>query len=137
MASRSQDLIQSAHQEITRQWWAERSRFDLFVSRVVVAEARRGDVRAAARRLAALRGIPRLASGREVLRLADSLLRSGTLPAKARIDALHVGVAAANGIDYLLTWNLRHLQTRPFVARSSRRFVRQEWFRRSSVRPKN
>ena len=109
VASRSQDLIQSAHQEITRQWWAERTRFDLFVSRVVVAEARRGDTRAAARRLAALRGIPRLASGREVLRLADSLLRSGTLPAKARIDALHVGVAAANGIDYLLTWNLRHL----------------------------
>ena len=109
VASRSQDLIQSAHQEITRQWWAERTRFDLFVSRVVVAEARRGDIRAAARRLAALRGIPRLASGREVLRLADSLLRGGTLPAKARIDALHVGVAAANGIDYLLTWNLRHL----------------------------
>ena len=109
VASRSQDLIQSAHQEITRQWWAERTQFDLFVSRVVVAEARRGDTRAAARRLAALRGIPRLASGRDVLRLADSLLRSGTLPAKARIDALHVGVAAANGIDYLLTWNLRHL----------------------------
>ena len=37
------------------------------------------------------------------------LLRSGTLPEKARVDALHVGVAAANGIDYLLTWNLRHL----------------------------
>ena len=44
-----------------------------------------------------------------VVRLADALLRSGTLPEKARVDALHVGVAAVNGIDYLLTWNLRHL----------------------------
>lgn len=43
------------------------------------------------------------------MRLADALLRSGTLPEKARVDALDVGVAAANGIDYLLTWNLRHL----------------------------
>lgn len=109
VASPTRDLIQSAHQEITRQWWAERARFDLFVSRAVVAEARRGDTRAAARRLAALRGIPRLAAGRGVVRLADALLRSGTLPEKARVDALHVGVAAANGIDYLLTWNLRHL----------------------------
>jgi predicted nucleic acid-binding protein len=109
VASPTRDLIQSAHQEMTRLWWAERARFDLFVSRVVVAEARRGDTRAAARRLAALRGIPRLAAGRGVVRLADALVRSGTLPQKARVDALHVGVAAANGIDYLLTWNLRHL----------------------------
>lgn len=109
VASPTRDLIQLAHQEITRQWWAERARFDLFVSRAVVAEARRGDARAAARRLAELRGIPRLAADRRVVRLADALLRSGTLPEKARVDALHVGVAAANGIDYLLTWNLRHL----------------------------
>jgi hypothetical protein len=109
VASPTRDLIQSAHQEITRQWWAQRSRFDLFVSRAVVAEARRGDARAAARRLAALQGIPRLAAGRDVVRLADALLRSGALPENARVDALHVGIAATNGIDYLLTWNLRHL----------------------------
>lgn len=109
VASPTQDLIQLAHQQITRQWWAERERFDLFVSRAVVAEARRGDAQAAARRLKALRGIPRLAGGRRVVTLADALLRSGALPAKAQVDAVHVGVAAVNGMDYLLTWNLRHL----------------------------
>lgn len=109
MAAPTKDLIQSAHQETTRQWWAGRERFDLFVSRVVGAEARRGDVRAAARRVAALRGIPRLALHREAVRLADDMIRKGALPAQARIDALHVGVAAVHGIDYLLTWNLRHL----------------------------
>lgn len=105
----TKDLIQSAHQESTRQWWAGRTRFDLFVSRVVGAEVRRGDVRAAARRMAALRGIPRLALRREAVRLADDIVRKGALPAKARVDALHVGVAATHGIGYLLTWNLRHL----------------------------
>ena len=105
----TKDLIQSAHQESTRQWWTGRTRFDLFVSRAVGAEARRGDARAAARRVAALRGIPRLALRREAVQLADDILRKGALPAKARVDALHVGLAATHGMDYLLTWNLRHL----------------------------
>lgn len=109
VASPTKDLIQSAHQESTRLWWVGRERFDLFVSRLVGAEARRGDARAAARRVAALRGIPRLALRREAVRLAHDILRTGALPGKARVDALHVGVAAAHGIDYLLTWNLRHL----------------------------
>jgi hypothetical protein len=74
-----------------------------------VTEARRGDAKAAARRLRALRGIPRLAAGSRGARLAEALLRSGALPRKAELDAVHVGVAAVNGIDYLLTWNLRHL----------------------------
>ena len=37
------------------------------------------------------------------------LVRRGTLPGHARMDAAHVGIAAANGMEYLLTWNLRHL----------------------------
>jgi hypothetical protein len=109
VAAPTKDVVQAAHQEITRQWWAARGRFDLFVSRAVVAEARRGDAKAATRRLRALRGIPRLAAGSRGARLAEALLRSGALPRRAEIDAVHVGVAAVNGIDYLLTWNLRHL----------------------------
>ena len=109
VAEPTKDIVQTAHQQITRQWWAGRDRFEIFVSRAVVAEARRGDARAARRRLAALRGIPRLAAGRRGIRLAESLLRLGALPQKAEVDAVHVGIAAVNGIDYLLTWNLRHL----------------------------
>ena len=105
----TQDLIQSAHQQITREWWERRDRFDLYVSRAVVAEARRGNPAAAARRLAALRGIPRLAGGRRVVDVARDLVQRGTLPALAKMDAAHVGIAAANGMEYLLTWNLRHL----------------------------
>ena len=109
VASPTRDLIQAAHQEITRQWWTGRNRFDLFVSRVVAAEARRGDTKAANRRLKALRGIPRLVGGRRSAKLADALIQDGALPAKAAVDAVHVSIAAVNGIDYLLTWNLRHL----------------------------
>jgi hypothetical protein len=59
--------------------------------------------------LAALRGIPRLAGDRRVVGLAKDLVERGTLPGTARVDAAHVGIAAANGMEYLSTWNLRHL----------------------------
>ena len=103
------NVIQAARQQATRNWWAGRNRFDLFVSRAVVAEAERGAQVAAARRVEALRGIPNLQFGRNVAALARRLMQSGTLPPKARLDAAHVAVAAVNGMDYLLTWNLRHL----------------------------
>ena len=57
----------------------------------------------------ALAGIPVLAMNRSVTTLARTLVRTGTLPTKARLDALHVATAAMNGMNYLLTWNLRHL----------------------------
>jgi hypothetical protein len=81
----------------------------LFVSRPVLAEAGRGDVEAAARRLEALAGIPVLTVARGVATFANNLLRTRTLPEKARVDAVHIAVAAVNGMDYLLTWNLKHL----------------------------
>ena len=109
VAAPSADLIQAAHQQATRNWWAGRNRFELFVSRAVVTEAGRGNSAAAARRLEALHGIPNLEFGRAVAALAKRLMQSGTLPPKARLDAAHVAVAAVNGMDYLLTWNLRHL----------------------------
>ena len=109
VASATQDIVQAAHQEVTREWWARRERFDLFVSRPVLAEAGRGDTAAAARRLEALAGIPVLSVSRGVTTLANTLIRTGTLPPKARLDAVHVATAAVNGMDYLTTWNLRHL----------------------------
>jgi hypothetical protein len=41
--------------------------------------------------------------------LAALLLARHALPAKARVDALHVAIAATNDIRYLLTWNCRHI----------------------------
>ena len=41
--------------------------------------------------------------------LAGEILRLGGMPAKAQVDAVHVAVAAAHGIDYLLTWNCTHI----------------------------
>lgn len=105
----SRDIVQAGHQEVTRNWWARRDRFDLFVSRTVIREAARGDTEAASRRSAALQGIPILAVTTDASDLAERLLRENAMPAKAAIDALHVAIAVINGIDYLLTWNCAHI----------------------------
>ena len=76
----SRDIVQAAHQQITREWWKHRDRFELFASQVVLGEAARGDAAAAARRLAALEGIPVLEIGPEVLELADKFLRRSAMP---------------------------------------------------------
>jgi len=109
VAEPTKDLIQAAHRQATRDWWATRDRFDLFVSAAVVIEARRGDAAAAARRIGELRDIPILTSRPGTGVLVRGLLRSGALPPTAKVDAAHVAIAAINGVDFLLTWNLRHL----------------------------
>ena len=108
-ASPSRDIVIAGHQEITRQWWERRDRFELFVSEAVVDEAKRGDAVVAARRQALLSGIPVLDLGVEVHDLAVRLLRIRAVPAKALVDAVHIAVAAVNRIDYLLTWNCTHI----------------------------
>jgi len=123
------DIVQSAHQQVTREWWRRRERFDLFVARPVLAEAGRGDAAAAGRRLEALAGIPVLSVSAGVRTIANTLIRTGTLPAKARLDAIHVAIAAVNGMDYLLTWNLRHL------ANAAIRGKIEEACRKAGMRP--
>jgi len=106
----SKDLIVAAHQKLTREWWRRRrGDFDLFVAQGVLHEAGAGDKREARRRLRVLSGIPMLAVTDEVESLARALVDRGALPAKAAEDALHVAVATVHEMDYLLTWNCRHI----------------------------
>ena len=106
----SRDLITAAHQQITQQWWhTQPARFDLFVAPPVMQEAQAGDPDAAARRLAALQDIPLLTLSEEAPGLAQALITPGPLPANAVVDALHIAIAAVNGMQYLLTWNCTHL----------------------------
>ena len=106
----SRDVRAAAWQQITHQWWDEGRRYyELFTSELVIAEASDGHPEAAARRLASLEGIAELLIDEEVQALAEALIAKGGLPSVAQADALHVAVAAVHRIDYLLTWNCRHI----------------------------
>ena len=109
-ARRSRDLVQAARQEITWRWWdTRRADFDLYISQLVVREVSAGDPDAAAERLALLHGITLLDVDEDAEQLAQALLTEGPLPQRAAEDAVHLAVAAVQGLDYLLTWNCRHL----------------------------
>lgn len=111
LASRpSRDLITAANQQISHEWWERRRLdFELVASPYVWMEAAAGDPQAAAQRLAWLAGIAELPVSGQVESLAEVLCHQGALPAKARLDALHVAAAAVAGVDYLLTWNCTHI----------------------------
>ena len=105
----SRDLVRAAHQQVTRDWWDARLQFDLYISQFVIDEASVGDPDAAARRLGALEGLPILDITEDARSLAKEILQQGGMPQKAYVDAAHVAVAAVHGIDYLLTWNCKHI----------------------------
>lgn len=106
----SRDLVVAAHQRITQDWWANRREdFELYASQLVVQEARAGDAQMAGLRLAALDRVPLLGVSREAVSLARLLVEKGPLPEKAVADALHIAVATVHGVDYLLTWNCKHI----------------------------
>jgi len=103
-------MVIAAHQELTSQWWEQRARtFDLVVSELVQEEAGQGDPIASDERLAVIAEFPILTISDEAVLLADQLVSSGPIPRSSAADALHIAVAAVNGIDYILTWNCKHL----------------------------
>lgn len=108
-ARRSRNLVVRAHQEVTRRWWRQRAAFDVFASPLVAEEAGRGDARARTRRQRLLRNLSLLEITEDTRAVARRLLTRGPLPAQAEGDALHIGIAAVHGMEYLVTWNCRHI----------------------------
>jgi hypothetical protein len=91
--------------------------FEVFASQLVIEEASAGDPEVAKRRLEYLADISLLALTEESLRLAEKLVSDGAVPAAASQDALHIALAAAHGMDYLLTWSCRHIANATMRAR--------------------
>ncbi|WGV26713.1 type II toxin-antitoxin system VapC family toxin [Halotia branconii] len=106
----SNNLILMANVEATRQWWdIRRVQFDLYISQTVLDEVARGDAEIATRRLKMLSDFPLLEVNEAVENLAAQYLAKSNLPPKAADDALHIAVATVYGLDYLLTWNCKHI----------------------------
>lgn len=109
-ARSTKSLILAANMEITKDWWeSRRSAFMLYTSEAVLEEVAQGDDAIAAQRLEILRDFPLLALNQDVQGLAAQFLSRSNLPPKARVDAIHIAAATVHGMDYLLTWNCKHI----------------------------
>lgn len=115
----SSNLLAAAWQKATLDWWdTQKNRFLLFTSNVVIEEAGKGDPKAAELRVGALADIPMLEITDNALVFAKLLISRRILPQKAVDDSLHIALSVFHGIDYLLTWNFRHIdnaETKPII----------------------
>lgn len=106
----STNIITAANQLVTQEWWdSHRSKFELFISQLVIDEANQGNSVEAIKRLNILKTIPLLSSNTEVMKLGKAFLEDKALPVKATDDAYHVAFATVYNINYLLTWNCKHI----------------------------
>lgn len=106
----SRDVVVLGNQELTREWWTSRRKeYDLFISEVVMAEISIGDPDLVRQRLAVATELKLLSVTEEAERLAPLLLRAAGLASNAQTDALHMALGAVHGMDYLLSWNCKHI----------------------------
>ena len=117
----SSQVVMAARQLLTHQWWNdERTKYQLVASQFVIDEASAGDPSLAAERLQILDDIPLLPLDSGIVDIADEIMGRAILPEKARTDALHIAVVAHHRIQYLLTWNCRHIANARILPRIHR-----------------
>lgn len=104
------NLVDMARQVATQTWWSlVRPKFDLYASMLVLDEAARGDETAAQKRVGILNAMTLIPVTREMESLAERLLATTAVPRTSYEDAVHITAATVSGMDYLLTWNCRHI----------------------------
>jgi predicted nucleic acid-binding protein len=109
-ARSTKNLILAANIEITKDWWeSRRNTFILYTSEAVLNEVSQRDLEIATQRLEILRDFPLLELNQNVQALAAQFLTRSNLPPKANVDAIHIAAATVHGMDYLLTWNCKHI----------------------------
>ncbi len=106
----SRDIVMASRQAITRNWWDnERSLYDVYVSVLVEREIAQGDSEAAEKRLQTIADIENIPITEQAVAISKYLIDCNAVPRGSEEDALHIAIAAANGMDFLLTWNFRHI----------------------------
>ncbi len=118
VARPSKNIVIAGHQAATQDMWAILDNFDAYISDMVIQEASKGDEIQAALRLKEIARFPLLELDEEAKNLAYSLIESKSVPETSLEDALHIAVAAVNGMDMIATWNFKHINnpiTKSFI----------------------
>jgi hypothetical protein len=129
VARPAMNIIQASRQASTRMWWdGGCSNFDLFTSQEVFQEAKLGDHEMARQRMELLSSLPKLELTEEVGALAQRLIQAGLVPEKAASDAVHIAVASVHQMNYIVTWNFKHIAN-PYTRDRLRAVVADAGFR--------
>ncbi len=121
-AKPARDIILASHQASTRNLWDRLGEFDVYISELVISEAAKGDPEAARLRLGALADFDELMIDDDAKELARVLVSGSAVPESYPEDALHLAVAAVNGMHVVVTWNFKHLNN-PFTRMMARQII--------------
>jgi predicted nucleic acid-binding protein len=106
----NRDIVIAGHQQITKDFIDKSAlQYDIFVSELVIEECKSGDKEAAILRLELLKTFNLLELNNAALSLAKSLISGKIVPNQYAEDALHIALATMHGMDYLVTWNCKHI----------------------------
>ena len=96
--------------DITRNWWRnERRRYDVFTSVFTAEEAGNPGYPGWKKVLAMVQRVPLLEVTPDVAGIVKVYVENQLMPAEDVGDAAHLAIASYHAVDYLLTWNCRHL----------------------------
>ncbi len=106
----SRNSLVLSRQEATRQLWNEYfDNFEFIVSDIVITEIRGGDEKEAQLRLKAIADFIRLDMSPAADRLTQFLIDAGAVPQNSPQDAQHIAIATVYSLDYLVSWNFKHI----------------------------
>lgn len=126
----SRNATIAARQQTTQQFWHEHAdRFDFIISDAVLDEVEEGDKTLAQRRIHLLRPLTVLETTPAVIQFAQKLLDLGAVPQSSQTDAKHIAIAAVYEVEYLATWNYKH------IANAHKRQHIEQVCRESGFRP--
>ena len=109
-ANPSRDLIVASNQRITHEWWLHsKKQFDCYISQFVISELSQGDKFASSKRISMLHDLNFLEHTKDVESLSVAYYKLLGIPEKSRIDAFHLAIAVYYEIDFLLSWNCKHI----------------------------
>ena len=109
-------MIIAGRQAATVSFWEnERHKFNLYISSYVIDEISLGDADTAKRRLDLLKSIPVIPGSEQISALAGKYQRLLNIPERTKIDCFHLAVCVISEMDYLLSWNCKHLGIHTFL----------------------
>jgi hypothetical protein len=128
-ARNTRSILQASRQLATREWWdGGCSGFDLVTSTETLNESREGDPEMAHLRVCLLQRVRIIPVTSEAADLARLLVASGLVPMAAAPDAVHIALASVHQIDFLVTWNFKHIAN-PYIRERLRTKINDSGYR--------
>ena len=112
----SRDIVIAGHQVSTITFWNKLITNELIpvISALVIKEASQGDIEISKKRRNAIQGFLVLDISKEAEELSNLLIKNRGIPSESPEDALHIAIASVEKIDFIATWNFKHINN-PFT----------------------